>query len=72
MFNLFRAAPEWVHFIDIREGNICFLLHKPRKAGARMRLRFPLTRPAPHDKLDVSVTITACRGARGGEYIGVA
>lgn len=72
MFNLFRSAPEWVHFIDIREGNICFLLRQPRKAGAKMRLRFPLTRPVPNDKLDVAVTVTACRPSRGEGYIGVA
>jgi len=72
MLNFFRSAPEWVHFIDIREGNICFLLRQPKKAGAKMRLRFPLTRPAPHDKLDVSVTVSACRTSRGEGYIGVA
>jgi hypothetical protein len=72
MFYFFRPAPEWVHFIDIREGNICFLLRQPRKAGAKMRLRFPLTRPVPNDKLDVSVTVTACRASRGEGYIGVA
>lgn len=72
MLNFFRSAPEWVHFLDIREGNICFLLRQPKKAGAKMRVRFPLTRPAPHDKLDVSVTITACRASRGDGYIGVA
>ena len=72
MLNFFRSAPEWVHFIDIREGNICFLLRQPKKAGAKMRVRFPLTLPAPNDKLDVSVTVTACRTSRGDGYIGVA
>ncbi len=72
MLNFFRPAPEWVHFIDIREGNICFLLRQPRKVGSKMRVRFPLTRPAPDDKLDVSVTISACRISRGEGYIGVA
>ena len=72
MLNLFRSAPEWVHFIDIREGSICFLLQRPCKIGTQMRLRFPLTRPSPHDKLDVSVTISACRASRGDGSIGVA
>lgn len=72
MFGLFRSAPEWVHFLDIREGNICFLLRHPRKAGEKMRVRFPLTLPAPNDKRDVSVTLTACRPSRGGGHIGVA
>jgi hypothetical protein len=72
MLSFFRSAPEWVHFIDIREGNICFLLHRPKKAGSKMRVRFPLTLPAPKDKLDVWVTMTACRSSRGDGYIGVA
>ncbi len=72
MLNFFRSAPEWVHFIDIREGNICFLLRQSKKAGSKMRVRFPLTLPAPKDKLDVSVTVTACRPSRGDGYIGVA
>lgn len=72
MLNFFRSAPEWVHFLDIREGNICFLLRSPKKAGSKMRVRFPLTLPAPQDKLDVSVTMTACRSSRGEGYIGVA
>ena len=48
MLNLFRSAPEWVHFIDIRESSICFLLQHPCKAGTQMRLRFPLNLPSPH------------------------
>lgn len=72
MLNLFRSAPEWVHFIDIRESSICFLLQHPCKVGTQMRLRFPLSRPSPHDKLDVSVTVSACRHSRREGYIGVA
>ena len=37
-----------------------------------MRLRFPLNLPSPRDKLDLSVTISACRISRGDGYIGVA
>ena len=72
MLNLFRSAPEWVHFIDIRESSICFLLQHPCKVGTQMRLRFPLNLPSPHDKLDVSVTISACRHSQKDGYIGVA
>lgn len=72
MFGLFRPAPEWVHFIDIREGKISVLLPQARKPGDKMRLRFPLSLPAPNNRLDVSVKVTACRPAQGAGYIGIA
>lgn len=71
MFSWLRPS-EWVHFIDIRNGQISFLLRHPRKAGDTMRVRFPLSLPPPNNRRDVSVMLTACRPSRGGGYIAVA
>jgi hypothetical protein len=65
MFGLFQSTPESVHFIDMREGRISFLLTQPKRAGATMKVRFPLLPQAQTRRLDVAVTVTACRAARG-------
>lgn len=73
MFGLFQSTPESVHFIDMREGRISFLLTQPKRPGATMKVRFPLLPQAQTRRLDVAVTVTACRPARGaGGYICVA
>lgn len=73
MFGLFKSAPESVHFIDMREGKISFLLTRPKEPGTTMKVRFPLLPAAQTRRLDVAVTVTACRAARGASgYICVA
>lgn len=65
MFGLFKAAaPEHVHFIDMREGQISFLLSRPKSPGTHMKVRFPLIPAAQTSRLDVGVTVNACRPAR--------
>lgn len=67
VFGLFKAAPEFVHFIDMREGKISFLLTRAKAPGTTMKVRFPLIPAAQTARLDVAVTVTACRPARGAE-----
>jgi hypothetical protein len=67
MFGLFRGpGPESVHFIDMREGKISFLLQRPKSPGVTMKVRFPLIPAAQTTRLDVAVTVTACRPAPAG------
>lgn len=57
----------------MREGLISFLLPSARAPGTTMKVRFPLIPAAQTTRLDVSVTVSACRPARGARgYVCVA
>ena len=57
----------------MREGLISFLLPFAKAPGTSMKVRFPLIPAAQTTRLDVAVTVSACRPARGGQgYVCVA